>query len=183
MAKSPKQLARKARPAGSATPIVSAEDLVPADGWELSEFEYGLVIVNNAFHRWMQRCMAATGHRDFGPLDVLVLHNVNHRQRAKRLGDICFHLNIEDQHTVSYALKKLLKAKLIEGEKRSKETFYRTTAEGAKVCRRYRAVREQCLLSAFQNLKDDPKEIRAIATRMRILSGLYDQAARAASSF
>ena len=46
------------------------------------------------------------GRKGLGPLDVLVLHSVNHRGRAKTLSDICLVLNIEDTHTVTYALKK-----------------------------------------------------------------------------
>ena len=70
------------------TPIVSSEHLASPDSWQLSEFEYGLIIAYNAFSRWMIRCMGAAGHVDFSPLDILVLHNVNHRKREKRLIDI-----------------------------------------------------------------------------------------------
>ena len=42
----------------------------------------------------------------------------------KRLVDICFVLHVEDQHTVNYSLKKLVKGKLVEREKRGKEIFY-----------------------------------------------------------
>ncbi len=149
----------------------------------LSEFEYGLIIAGNAFSRWTVRCMAAAGYPDLNALDVLVVHSVNHRARDKRLADICFVLNIEDSHLVSYALKKLIKARLVEAERRGKETVYRTTAEGARACERYRAVREPCLVETVRALGQfDEKEIVALARLLRALSGLYDQAARAATS-
>lgn len=173
---------RKPTPDRPPVPIVSSEHLASEEGWQLSEFEYGLIIASNAFQRWMIRCMAATGFRDFGPLDVLVLHNVNHRSRAKRLVDICFMLNIEDQHTVNYALKKLVKAKLVSRERRGKEIFYRTTDAGGEVCRKYRDVRELCLTSAFKQMDTENADVRATAEMLRLMSGLYDQAARAASS-
>ena len=113
-------------------PIVSSEHLTSPDSWHLSEFEYGMIIAHHAFSRWMVRCMNAAGYSDFSPLDVLVLHNVNHRQREKRLVDICFVLHIEDSHTVNYSLKKLIKLNLIQKEKRGKEIFYSTTEEGAR---------------------------------------------------
>lgn len=163
-------------------PIVSSEHLASEEGWQLSEFEYGLIVANNAFQRWMLRCMGSAGHADFGPLDVLVLHNVNHRHRPKRLVDICFVLNIEDQHTVNYALKKLVKAQLVVGEKRGKEIFYSTTDAGAEACRAYREVRERCLTSTFKRLGHSHADVRNAAEMLRIISGLYDQAARAASS-
>ncbi len=80
----------------------------------------------NAFSRWMTRCMSAAGNTDLTPLEILVLHNTNHRGRDKRLTDISFLLNIEDTHTVNYALRKLLKMQLLTSEKRGKEVFYNT---------------------------------------------------------
>ena len=164
------------------TPIVSSEHLASEEAWQLSELEYGLIVANNAFQRWMLRCMSASGGADFAPLDVLVLHNVNHRRRPKRLVDICFLLNIEDQHTVNYALKKLMKAGFVSGEKRGKEIFYSTTDEGSDLCRQYREVRERCLTSAFKRLGHSHADVRSAAAMLRIISGLYDQAARAATS-
>ena len=64
------------------------------------------------------------GGSDFGVLDVLVLHSVHHRERPKKLADICFKPNVEDSHTVNYALKKLVKAGLVAGE----------TGKGSAVC-------------------------------------------------
>ena len=162
--------------------IVSSRHLAEGDGWETSEFEYGLIIAYNAFSRWMTRCMAAAGGAELAPLDILVLHNVNHRGRDKRLGDICFLLNIEDTHTVNYALRKLLKAELVESEKRGKEVFWRTSAKGAKLCDDYRDVRRQCLLEGLQRMDLSGDDLREIASRLRALSGQYDQASRAASS-
>ncbi|WP_321367299.1 winged helix DNA-binding protein [uncultured Desulfuromusa sp.] len=163
-------------------PIVSSEHLTSPDSWQLSEFEYGMIIAHNAFTRWMIRCMSAVGHQDFSPLDVLVLHNVNHRSREKRLTDICFVLHVEDSHTVNYSLKKLVKLELLQKEKRGKEIFYKTTKEGARVCKEYRDIRERCLTSVYRNLEKEGSEISEAASLMRLLSGLYDQASRAAAS-
>jgi predicted MarR family transcription regulator len=84
---------------------VSSSHLVSVRSPELSEFEFGLNTAYNAYSRWVVRCMGAAGVRDLTFLDVLVLHHVNHRGRAKRLADICFVLNVEDTHLVTYALK------------------------------------------------------------------------------
>lgn len=163
-------------------PIVSSEHLTSPDSWPLSEFEYGMIIAHNAFSRWMIRCMNAAGYADFSPLDVLVLHNVNHRNRSKRLIDICFVLHVEDQHTVNYSLKKLVKGELVEREKRGKEIFYLATEQGVEACERYREIRERCLTSAYRSLDKEGPEISQAAALLRLMSGLYDQASRAASS-
>jgi predicted MarR family transcription regulator len=164
--------------------ILSSPHLAEGGAPALSEFEYGLIVSGNAFDRWIVRCMAAAGYPDFNRLDVLVLHIVNHRARNKRLADICFVLNIEDTHLVNYALKKLLKAGLVEAERRGKEALYRTSEQGMEACRRYRAVRETCLVETVKALGNfDEDEIATVARFLRALSGLYDQAARAAANF
>jgi len=162
--------------------IVSSRHLAEGEGWELSELEFGLIIVYNAFSRWMTRCMAAAGQADLSPLDILILHNVNHRGRDKRLTDICFLLNIEDSHTVNYALRKLLKAGLLTSEKRGKEVFYRTSPEGVELCDAYRKVRQQCLLEGLSATDLSGPDLRDLARDLRALSGHYDQASRAAAS-
>jgi len=162
--------------------IVSSRHLAEGEGWELSELEFGMIIAYNAFSRWMSRCMAAAGQADLSPLDILILHNVNHRGKDKRLSDICFLLNIEDSHTVNYGLRKLLKAGFLASEKRGKEVFYRTSAEGAALCDAYRDVRRQCLLDGLAGADLPGKELRDLARSLRALSGQYDQASRAAAS-
>lgn len=171
--------------------IVSSRHLAEGEGWELSELEFGLIVASHAFNRWITRCMAATGQADLSALDILVLHNVNHRGRDKRLSDICFVLNIDDSHTVNYALRKLLKADLVQSDKRGKEVFYCTTDAGAALCEAYRDVRQQCLLDGQDGVNGlggpggtdlSGDSLREIARALRVLSGQYDQASRSAAS-
>ncbi len=168
---------------GSETAIVSSSHLADSRvGWQLSELEYAMTMTYNAFSRWMVHCMNSVGHKDFNPLDILILHNINHRGKEKRLADISFMLNIEDTHTVNYAVKKLIKAKLVEGEKLGKEVFYKTTEQGQEVCLEYGKVRQACLLDTAVAADRDFDEISHVAKVLRNLSGLYDQASRAAAS-
>ncbi|MEM9967733.1 MAG: winged helix DNA-binding protein [Pseudomonadota bacterium] len=162
--------------------IVSSRHLSEGDGWEASELEYGMIIAYNAFTRWMSRCMAAAGNADLTPLEILVLHNTNHRDREKRLTDICFLLNIEDTHTVNYALRKLLKSGLVMSNKRGKEVFYRTSAQGNALCEAYRNIREACFLDGLNRMEIKGADLRQIAASLRAISGQYDQASRAAAS-
>ena len=168
-------------------PIVSSAHLVSEASAELSELEFGLIIAGHAFNRWVVRCMAAAGVEDLGTLDVLVLHSVNHRGRDKKLADICLVLNVEDSHLVTYALKKLTRLGLVERRRHGKEIFFSTTKAGQGACTRYREQREACLIKAFgafaggQEAALNP-QIGEAADLLRALSGLYDQAARAAAS-
>ena len=160
--------------------IVSSSHLVSPRSVQASEFEFGMIVAWNAFSRWCVRCMAAAGVSDLTVTDVLVLHHVNHRARNKKLADICFVLNYEDTHVVSYALKKLVSAGLLQADKQGKEVFYLPTATGEAAVQRYRAVREACLTGSLDEQLNP--ELGELAHLLRTMSGLYDQAARAASS-
>jgi predicted MarR family transcription regulator len=163
-------------------PIVSSGHLASGALPSLSEFEFGMTMLNHAFHRWMVRCMAAAGIPDLSPFDVLVLHNVNHRNKPKRLADICLVLNVEDTHVVNYSLKKLEKLRLIKGGKAGKEKVVTVTAAGQQACEKYRTVREELLVQSVLGTTIDAKKLSAFAAELRSLSGHYDQAARAAAS-
>jgi len=162
--------------------IVSSEHLATDSVAELSEFEYGLIIAQNAFTRWTVRCMTAAGYDDLGPLDILVLHSVNHRDRHKRAADICFVLNVEDTHTVTYSLRKLDKLGLVARSRRGKETFFTTSEKGRDACAHYREIREACLVASFSALGLEGRAVGDLARELRAISGFYDQATRAAAS-
>ena len=162
--------------------IVSSRHLATEDGWQLSEFEFGLILAYNGFGRWVNHCMAAAGNPDLSTLEILVLHNVTHRSRSKRLAEGCFMLNMEDTHTVNYALKKLVKHGLVSGEKSGKEILYASTEKGVSLCKKYRETRELCLIESLKMVDIDGGELSEIAAKIRTLSGIYDQASRAASS-
>jgi predicted MarR family transcription regulator len=160
--------------------IVSSSHLVSPRSVELSEFEFGLIVSWNAFSRWAIRCMAAAGCPDLTITDVLILHHICHRARNKKIADICFVLNYEDTHVVGYSLRKLVGAGLAQSEKVGKEVFYSPTLAGEAAVQRYREVREACLVANLDVERN--ADIGEIARLMRTMSGLYDQAARAATS-
>lgn len=168
---------------GAKRRIVSSAHLVSEKTPELSEFEFGLIIATNAFNRWMVRCMRAAGVKDVTAIDVSVLHHVNHRRTEKRLSDVCFALNVEDSHIVSYSIRKLSGMGLVSSVKRGKEVFFATTEHGHEVCMRYRAVREACLVPGFSGEQEENERLGEIARVLRQLSGRYDQAARAATAY
>jgi predicted MarR family transcription regulator len=168
--------------AASAGPIVSSAHLVSPDSAEMSEFEFGLIVAGNAFHRWVVHCMAAAGLKDLTPLDVLVLHHVTHRARDKRLADICFIMNIEDTHLVNYALKKLQVLGVVASHKSGKDVTYAATDLGRQHVNRYRDIRESCLITALNADDGLNRDFGELARLLRVLSGMYDQAARSAAS-
>ncbi len=166
----------------SRPPIVSSAHLISEQSVELSELEYALIIANNAFQRWMVRCMNASGVPDLNPTDILILHNVNHRGRAKKVADVCFNLNIEDTHTATYSLRKLTKLGLVQSRKQGKENFFSTSKHGQELCLKYAQIRENCLVDSLGALSSRNAQMGELATLLRSMSGLYDQASRSAAS-
>jgi len=163
--------------------IASSAHLASGRAPDLSEVEFGLMIAGHAFDRWTVRCMAAAGLPDLTATDVMVMHHVYHRQRSKKLADICFTLNVEDTHIVNYSLKKLERLGIVAGERSGKEVFYSVTEQGAGFIKRYAEIREQCLIDGLEAGAGAGVEFtRQLAKTLRALSGLYDQAARAATS-
>ncbi len=169
-------------PAAHAPAIVSSAHLVSPRSAEMSEFEFGLIVAGNAFHRWIAHCMSAAGLKDLTPLDVLVLHHVTHRARDKRLADICFIMNVEDTHLINYSLKKLQNLGVVASHKSGKEVTYASTDQGRRYVERYREIRESCLINALNANDALNKDIGELARLLRLLSGIYDQAARSAAS-
>ena len=162
--------------------IVSSSHLVSSACPELSEFEYGLTMMNSAFLRWMQHCARAADMTELSSLDIQVMHNVAHRKRAKKLADICFSLNLEDSHNVAYSLRKLVKLAMIVSVKKGKESFYHPSEEGWDFCLRYKEIREQCLIDSLKDLNLSKQQIKNMANALRLLSGFYDQSSRSAAS-
>lgn len=163
-------------------PVVSSLHLASGELPALSEVEFAVTMMVNAYHRWMVRCMAAAGQEGLSPLETLVLHSVNHRERSKTLADLCLVLNIEDTHTVSYALKKLEKAGLIQAGKRGKEKIAEITDAGRELCEAYKQLRDALLVKPVKELGQDEAELSRLASVLRSVSGHYDQAARSAAA-
>jgi predicted MarR family transcription regulator len=160
--------------------MVLSQHLLSPKGAELSEFEFGMIVCWNAFTRWLVRGTAATGVSDLTFLDVVVLHQLKHRAKNKKVADISFVLNLDDTHVVGYSLKKLMSAGLAVGEKVGKEVLYRTTPKGEEAIEKYREVREECLMSNVEEGMNP--QLAEFGRFLGRLGGLYERAARSASS-
>jgi predicted MarR family transcription regulator len=71
----------------------------------------------------------------------------------------------------------------VESGRRGKEKTARITRDGADLCLRYRDLREKLLIESVNSLGLDDARVSEIAALMRVMSGQYDQASRAAASY
>lgn len=146
----------------------------------MTQFELAMIVAKHAHEQWGLRCAATTGVKGYSPTDLLVLHMVGYG--PKRLADICFALNVEDTHIVSYALKKLQRDGLVTTEKIGKDTFFVVTDLGAKLVAEYKSVRKRYLIRSLAKLSGGTPELEQVTEMLRMLSGLYQQAARSAEN-
>ncbi|PDT82569.1 winged helix DNA-binding protein [Sinorhizobium sp. BJ1] len=170
------------KPVSPIGPIVSSAHLAEGGSPGLSEVEYGLILASHAFHRWMVRCMAAAGVPGLSPMEIMALHTIRHRDRGKKLSEICLVLDIEDTHVATYAIRKLEAAGLVTTGKQGKEKTIRITARGAEACARYAQIRERLLVASTAKARPSEETLSEIAAVLRFLSGAYEQSARAATT-
>lgn len=146
----------------------------------MTQFELAMIVAKHAQEQWGLRCAAAAGLKGYSHMDLLVLHMVGYG--SKRLADICFALNVEDTHVVSYALKKLQRAKLVSSQKIGKDTFFAPTPQGNKFVSDYRTLRKRYLIKTIAKMSGSRPELEQLTDMLRMLSGLYQQAARSAEN-
>ncbi|ABS16512.1 MULTISPECIES: winged helix DNA-binding protein [Brucella/Ochrobactrum group] len=173
-------LPKHLRPVASIGPIVSSAHLAEGGSPGMSEVEYGLILASHAFSRWMVRCMAAAGLPGLSPIEVLILHSIRHRDREKKLADICLVLDIEDTHIATYAIRKLENAGLLTTGKAAKEKTVKITAKGAEACARYAQIRERLLVDSTANARPSEEALSEVAALLRFMSGAFNQATRSA---
>lgn len=146
----------------------------------LGELELAAASASHALQRWIMGCTRAAGQARLSLMDVLVLHHIAHRADGERLAELRFALDIEDAHVVAYAVRKLCARGLVVARRAGKDKIYASTVLGREHVERYEEMRQQRLLAQLQGI--EPDRLRELRRYFKTMSGLYDQAARAASS-
>jgi len=148
----------------------------------LSDFEFRLERLAQAYYRWKAACLAAVCDVPLTGDDVAVLNVVRMGDEPKRLSEVGQLLNRVDVPNLQYAARKLLRAGLIETEGGSsrKETRYRATATGRSVTEAYAALRASTLPPMLDALDGWAAKSETASIHLELISSLYAQAAQAA---
>jgi predicted MarR family transcription regulator len=148
----------------------------------LSDFEFGLERLAQAYYRWKAACLAAVCDVPLTGDDVAVLNVVRMGDEPKRLSEIGQLLNRVDVPNLQYATRKLVRVGLIETEGSSsrKETRYRATATGYSVTEAYAALRAATLPPMLEALDGWAAKSETTSTQLDLISSLYAQAAQVA---
>jgi predicted MarR family transcription regulator len=132
----------------------SPVDAISSAGLTLAEFEMSMIVFWNTFSRWVERCGQAAGVEESSTFDLLILHFLRVRRRPMRAVDIGFALSIEDQHLISYSVRKLVRHGLLRSEKNGKEILYTPTQKSEASYRRYIEVRQRLLVSGIEMIQN-----------------------------
>ena len=149
---------------------------------QLSDFEFGLERLAQAYYRWKAACLAAVCDTPLSGDDVAVLNVVRMGDEPKRLSEVGQLLNRVDVPNLQYATRKLVRAGLIETEGYSsrKETRYRATEQGRAVTEAYAAFRAATLPPMLEAIEGWPAKSEATKAQLDVITGLYAQAAQIA---
>ena len=148
----------------------------------LSEFEFRLERLAQAYYRWKAACLAAVCDVPLTGDDVAVLNVVRMGDEPKRLSEVGQLLNRVDVPNLQYATRKLMRAGLIETEGSSscKETRYRATEKGRAVTEAYAALRGTTMPPMLDALDGWAANLETTSVQMDLLASLYGQAAQVA---
>jgi predicted MarR family transcription regulator len=153
----------------------------PTESEQLSELELTLTVLWNCVRRWMSQRSNSSVIGGLSDLDVFLLHLLVYRNKQLRAIDLAFALSIDDMHLVSYSLKKLARLGVISSAKLGKEAFYEATAKGKEHYFDFLNDRKKYLEPAMKFISRDV-DLETLSATLRALSGVYEQAARAAAS-
>lgn len=148
----------------------------------LSDFEFALERLAQAYYRWKASCLAAVCEVPLTGDDVAVLNVIRMGDEPKRLAEVGQLLNRVDVPNLQYATRKLVRAGLIEteGSASRKETRYRTTARGRAVTEDYAALRAATMPPMFEGIAGWADGCADITAQLDQMMGLYAQGARVA---
>jgi predicted MarR family transcription regulator len=155
--------------------------LKSSDSEQLSELELTLTVLWNCVRRWMSQRSNSNVVTGLSDMDVFLLHLLVYRNKQLRGIDLAFALSIDDMHLVSYSLKKLTRLGVASSSKIGKEVFYSPTEKGKEHYLEFLNDRKKYLEPAMKFIARD-HNLESMSVFLRALSGVYEQAARAAAS-
>jgi predicted MarR family transcription regulator len=144
----------------------------------LTELEFSIFRVSAAFERWQSDCLACCHGGAFSGTDTALLHVIRMHDRPKSISEMGRLLKRDDLSNLTYGVRKLLKAGLVEksdavGSK--KDVTYQVTPLGASITGDYADFRRELLISMTQSTAGHV-DFQAIATALNLMAAMYDQA-------
>tara|TARA_R110002020_G_scaffold16871_42_gene59704 strand:+ start:5803 stop:6354 length:552 start_codon:yes stop_codon:yes gene_type:complete len=148
----------------------------------LADLEFALERVAQAYYRWKGVCFAEVAELNVSGDDVAILNMVRFEDRPKRLSEIARLLNRTDVPNLQYAMRKFVKAELVEaiGTGSRRDMRYQVTPAGLEVTEAYAALRRDVLLPLVGDLGAEGADSAALAGALDNLALTYGNAAQLA---
>jgi predicted MarR family transcription regulator len=152
---------------------------------ELTEFEYAAIRFYAAFQRWNEAAVQAAGGAALTFTEASMLHVVRMQERPKSISLIATLLNRDDLSNLQYGLRKLRSHDLIRptGGTSRKGFAYEVTPRGRALTDRIAAIATELVFSSTRAIADVEPKLVASADLLRLMTGIFDEAARIAGTF
>lgn len=151
----------------------------------ITELEYSLFRVYEAFSRWQIEGMAVAARKNLSANDGATLNVIAMRDRPKSITEIGRLLNRDDITNIQYTIRKLTQEGLIEKttkDNRRKGVTYRITEKGSNVIKRYVALRKKLFIGLTETVRGMNEQLENGSHILDLMTGIYEQAARVAAT-
>jgi predicted MarR family transcription regulator len=153
--------------------------------YKVTEFEYVLARVFEAFARWVTAAGDMLVNSDIKFSEHLILHVIRMQNRPKSGTTIARMINRDDLPNIQYSLRKLEAAKLIKKTRdRGAKTFsYSVTKLGEQVTTEYANIRAELLMNNLSAIADIENRLVDATQVLSVLTGIYEEAARNSATY
>jgi predicted MarR family transcription regulator len=145
---------------------------------DVTELEFALMRVSEAFVRWQSECITAASGLVMSGGENALLHVIRLHERPKPLKELARLTNRDDIANLQYSLRKLIKFGLIEQHGARNSAVYSATERGRQVTDRYAALRAELLIEITRTISGGDERLSQATQMLNLFTGLYEQAAR-----
>ncbi len=151
----------------------------------VTEFEWGLIRLYEAFARWVQTTSSLLIDEDIKFAEHLILHIIRMHNRPKNSITIARMMNRDDLANLQYSLRKLEAAGLISKskDKTGKSFSYVVTDKGKQITDGYANIRSDLLIRAISTISDIDDRMAEMTKMVSVLTGIYEEMARSSTTY
>jgi predicted MarR family transcription regulator len=151
----------------------------------VTEFEWGLIRLHEAFARWVSTCSSLLVDEDIKFAEHMILHIIRMHNRPKNSLTIARMMNRDDLANLQYSLRKLEAAGLISKckEKTGKSFAYVVTEQGKQITDGYAAIRSDLLIKAIGTISNIDERMSEMTKLISVLTGIYEETSRSSATY
>lgn len=144
----------------------------------LVRLELGLMRIHEAFSSWALELQKHSSGYQMSFQEVALLHCVRLRGGTTTIAEMLIFLHRHDLAAVTYSLRKLEQAGLIERKRGPyrREVAYAITEHGREVTDLYSKFRQRVLVERFREIPGIQQTANEVAAVIERMIGIYDQA-------